>query len=67
MTHDLPRHLQQIVDDICGDGCSRVNKVIKILQQDEVIEIMASLDIDERMLVLRELQDIMQVYNKRSS
>ena len=65
MSSELPRHLQQIVDDICGDGCSRVNQIIKSLQDDEVVEVMESLSENERRLVLSELSTIMSVYEQR--
>ncbi|MGB5397801.1 MAG: hypothetical protein WBN96_11685 [Gammaproteobacteria bacterium] len=65
MSHDLPNHLQLIVDDICGDGCNRVNHIIKTLQKDEVIEAMEALSAVERQRVLDELREIMAVYEQR--
>ena len=65
MSADLPGHLQLIVDDICGDGCNRVNQIIETLAQDEVTGAMEALSKVERQQVLDELRDIMAVYEQR--
>lgn len=57
--------LQQIVDQVCEQGCARVRDCINALQQAETFPEYASLDKAQRELLLRELQAIMSIYDDR--
>lgn len=64
MKTELPAHLQQIIDEVCLQGCQQVKSTIAQLQQDGSVNTMRSLTKAERSAVLVELQTIMAVYNK---
>jgi hypothetical protein len=65
MKAKLSAPLQAIIDSICGHGCQHVRQFIQHLQQGKLDEKTKSLNIQERKLILRELQSIMSVYKHR--
>jgi len=64
MNKDLPQHLQTIVEALCGSGCERVNVIIETLTKGGDVKDTAALTEKERKQVLRELQNIMLVYDQ---
>lgn len=57
--------IAKIVEDICKLGCTRVNEIIKELEQGESLEDTSSLSQDETQTLLHELKTIMAVYKKK--
>lgn len=50
------------VEAICNKGCIQVREDIEHLERGEILPEMASLPLDERQQVLKELKSIMAVY-----
>jgi hypothetical protein len=61
----LTAQLQTIIDSICGQGCQYVRQFIQQLQQGKLDEKTKSLNVQERNLILAELESIMSVYKQR--
>jgi hypothetical protein len=61
----LTARLQTIIDSICGQGCQYVRQFIQQLQQGKLDEKTKSLNVQERNLILAELESIMSVYKQR--
>jgi hypothetical protein len=64
MNQDLPTHIRATVESICESGCDRVNQVIEQLESGKTVAEMSGLDQSDQQQVLRELKDIMAVYNR---
>ncbi len=64
MNKDLPQHLQTIIETLCGSGCERVNVIIETLSKGGDVKDTAVLTEKERKQVLRELQNVMSVYDQ---
>lgn len=56
----------KILEDICNMGCSRVNEIIEQLERGENTDATNGLNKEEIDFVVRELKNIMAVYQKRS-
>lgn len=65
--HNLPTHLQLIVESLCKDGCIAVNAYITSIENGEAPPVMQDLTVAESKLVLRELKSIMAVYDRRNT
>ena len=55
--------IQTCVDTLCEQGCSKVNDYICALQNGEEFPEVAGLSLDDREVVLRQLVEIMAVYD----
>ena len=66
MNPDLSDHARTAVESICGLGCDRVNEIIDALESGHSVKETAGLDRSDRYQVLRELKDIMSVYERDS-
>lgn len=64
MNRDLPAHVRTTVELICELGCDRVNEIIVELDSGNAVQETTGLDPSDRQQVLRELKDIMAVYDK---
>lgn len=56
--------LQHIIEQICTNGCDRVNEIIEQLEHNHCIDETSTLDKDESRIVLQELKAIMAVYEQ---
>ena len=64
MNPNLPVHVRTTVESICELGCERVNQIIADLESGKVVVETAGLAQSEQAQVLRELKDIMSVYDR---
>jgi len=64
MNPNLPVHVRTTVESICELGCERVNQIIADLESGKVVTETAGLAQSEQAQVLRELKDIMSVYDR---
>ena len=67
MKTDLPSHLHTSIESICELGCDRVNEIIAALECGKSVAETDGLDQSERQSLLRELKDIMAVYDTDSA
>ncbi|MBU0657098.1 MAG: PDC sensor domain-containing protein [Gammaproteobacteria bacterium] len=54
--------LDEVVEEIASTGCIQVNKLLYALEKDEVPEVLAGFNHDERDYIYRELKSVMDVY-----
>jgi hypothetical protein len=59
-----PSKVSTTINDICHDGCDAVNAVIDALEQGKPPPSMENLSRSEQDEVLKELKQIMAVYNR---
>ena len=64
MNPNLPVHIRTTVESICELGCERVNQIIAELESGKTVAETAGLARSEQAQVLRELKDIMSVYDR---
>lgn len=64
MNHDLPVHIQSVVDSVCELGCDRVSDIIQSLERGNAVSEIVGLDSVEQHSVLIELKAIMSVYDR---
>ena len=57
--------LDAIVEEIAGEGCMQVNKLIYAMQKEEIPEQVATYSHPERDYIYRELKSVMDVYESR--
>jgi len=57
--------LDAIVEDIAGEGCTRVNELLGALVKGEIPEQVAKCSLPERDYIYRELKSVMNVYETR--
>ena len=57
--------MSKIVESICSEGCISVNNIIDALEQGDLIKQVDSLTASERIQLIKELKEIMSVYNKK--
>jgi hypothetical protein len=60
----LKPELQSVVDQLCTDGCKRVNRYIREIQAGDYPHQMRKLNPQECAEVMSELQAIMAVYDR---
>ena len=58
---DLPR-LEACVEELAGEGCIRVNKLLYAMEKGEIPARLAELNTDERRFVYDELKSVMDIY-----
>jgi hypothetical protein len=56
--------VEQCVESLCQNGCAAVNATITAMQKDLDNISLPGLQKDEKKMVLKELQDIMSVYDR---
>ena len=56
--------LQQVVDQLCNDGCRAVSQYIVEIELHQFPASMQSLSDEDVRIVLQELKDIMAVYDR---
>lgn len=56
--------LQQVIDQLCDEGCRIVSQYIVEIEAQRYPECMQALSDEDRQIVLRELRDIMAVYDR---
>lgn len=59
--------VDQFVESICEQGCSHVNHVIELLEQQQVLTELDVLNLVEKNILLQELRSIMAVYDGECS
>ena len=57
--------ISDIIESICTEGCTSVNSIIKALEQGEMTIQTESLTVAERIQLIKELKEIMSVYDNR--
>ena len=60
-------HIDQCVEYLCEQGCSKVNGYITALQNDQDVPGLGELSQFERQAVLNELIDVMAAYQDKCS
>ncbi len=65
MNQDLPAHVRTTVESICALGCDRVNEIIDELESGNTVLETTGLDQTDQHQVLRELKEIMAVYDNK--
>ena len=60
-----PPDLDQIVESICALGCSKVNAFIADIEAGQRRDELRSMTSQQRQQVLRELKNVMQVYQRQ--
>lgn len=63
MSNPLPQHIQHALEQLCNDGCSAVRGYIAELESGATLPALETFDENEKALVLRELKEIMSVYD----
>ena len=63
----LSQQLQNIVENLCSEGCIAVNEYIAVLDKGDVLAQTQNLNTGDVALVLAELKSIMAVYDKTDS
>lgn len=61
----MSNQISTIIESICQQGCSTVNSVIKALEMGETISNVQHLTAAERIQVIKELKEIMSVYERK--
>ena len=59
--------IDHCVEVLCEHGCHAVQKYIKSLEADQALPEYAVLDAQERILLCKELEAVMAVYNDKAS
>lgn len=57
--------LNTLIESICGEGCVSVNIIIKELEQGKINKHANELEPNERFLLIKELKEIMSVYENK--
>jgi hypothetical protein len=60
----MSNKISKIVETICIEGCTTVHDIINTLEQGKSTEHDHTLDATERVQLIKELKEIMSVYNK---
>ncbi|MDH5483754.1 MAG: hypothetical protein OEY43_00850 [Gammaproteobacteria bacterium] len=58
------KKIQEAVEAICNQGCREVNNIIALGENNQKIEQIQHLSTDEKIAVINELKNIMDVYKK---
>ena len=62
----MSNKINKLIETICSEGCTSVNSVIKTLENGEDTHYHEEpLSAAERIQIIKELKEIMHVYNKR--
>ncbi len=56
--------VNEIVENLCNEGCKAVRVYIEQLEHNDPIELLEGLDEEEKSQVLAELRSIMAVYDR---
>jgi len=60
----MSNKISKVIELICSEGCTSVNDIIKTLEQGRSTNHDQALNAGERIQLIKELKEIMSVYNK---
>lgn len=64
MSADLPKNIELTIETLCKQGCSQVNQIIDDARNGNNIEQLSDFTQSEIELIVKELSNIMSVYDK---
>ncbi|MEZ5477643.1 MAG: hypothetical protein R3E95_09210 [Thiolinea sp.] len=56
-------HLDEVIEQLAGEGCMKVNKLLYAMEKEEMPEAVAAYTATERDYIYRELKSVMDVYD----